>query len=1188
MVIKVQKLALIMIGVLMCNLSFSQRVANTELAKQYVATQLESLELSQSDFSDVIVSDAYVDRNSGIHHIYLNQSIDGIPIHNAIMNVVILQDETPKVVANRWINDAQSKVLGKSFSIEADVAVHSALTTAGIETKQDVQFKESINGQLIFNKVAATNGDIKVQKEYLVNEEGGIFAVWAVEMDMKEKADYWNMKIDAASGATLDKINYTVYCKVEHGMFTNHSNTCSGQHHAHEAITNVAASSMMGASYRVYALPAESPLHGPFEIVTDPHDPVASPFGWHDTNGIDGPEYTITRGNNVHAYEDRQNIDGSQGNEPDGGADLVFDFPHFVDEEPAFNIDAATVNLFYMNNMIHDFCYQYGFTEEAGNFQQNNFAQGGNGNDWVRAECMDGGGEDNANFATPPDGSSGRMQMYVWNQVDSRLVDIKEPAAIAGFIEVAPISFNGTWGFESYADVPFQGEIVLATDGSSSGGTQCCNDIANAEAVAGNIALIDRGTCQFGLKALNAQEAGAGACVICNVPGVNGGTGEELVTMDGGDFGSEVTIPTVFLPFSQCNRIRDQMLLGNKVILNIEQMEIQGPAQYNGSFDNGIVAHEFGHGVSNRLTAGPGAAGCLGNEEQMGEGWSDFFTLVTSVEEGDLPEDVRGVGVYANGEGVNGRGIRTFPYSTDMTINPETYDKVKVNSVPHGVGQVWCVMLWDLYWAMIDLYGYDPDINNKESGNSRAIQLVMDGMKLQPCSPGFVDGRDAILNADLFLYNGDHQCLIWEVFARRGLGYYADQGSTNDRSDGTEDFEPLPTCIKELKIKKSVPEIIDAGDELTVLVDLANHTESIATDVVITELVPDGLTYLSSTASVEPELNGDMLVFQMGDLESLYEESFEIVYASSISNYSSSLLLDDIEENTGNWDIPFEGSEGGNFFGYTSIASHSPDRSYYVAEEETESDQRLIYQNLSVTGDRPALRFWHRFDTEPAVDAGFIRISPAGDFDWVDVREAFLLNGYNSDVAYAVFAIPNHFGWTGSTNGEFIPTIIDLSAYAGTDIDVQFRYGTNEEVVANVAAPGWYIDDFELIDLRDYDSDICISSEENPSNCFGGTTLINVFTPSSNEDIIDESTAMTLVPNPAGNYVQLIINNDDATEYGVTIRNMNGVMVSKMNVGIVQNTLVRSIDTREFPSGMYVVQLQSDKGIVNQKLMIQR
>ena len=39
----------------------------------------------------------------------------------------------------------------------------------------------------------------------------------------------------------------------------------------------------------------------------------------------------------------------------------------------------------------------------------------GAGNDPVNAEAQDGGGTNNANFATPSDGSRPRMQMYLWN-----------------------------------------------------------------------------------------------------------------------------------------------------------------------------------------------------------------------------------------------------------------------------------------------------------------------------------------------------------------------------------------------------------------------------------------------------------------------------------------------------------------------------------------------------------------------------------------------------------------------------------------------------------------------------------------------------------------------------------------------------------------------------------------------------
>src|SRR5690554_723125 len=69
------------------------------------------------------------------------------------------------------------------------------------------------------------------------------------------------------------------------------------------------------------------------------------------------------------------------------------------------------------------------------------------------------------------------------------------------------------------------------------------------------------------------------------------------------------------------------------------------------------------------------------------------------------------------------------------------------------------------------------------------MQLVIDGLKLQGCNPGFVDGRDAILQADQIFNNGDNKCLIWNVFAKRGLGYSASQGDTDDRTDQVEAFD---------------------------------------------------------------------------------------------------------------------------------------------------------------------------------------------------------------------------------------------------------------------------------------------------------------------------------------------------------------------------------------------------------------
>jgi hypothetical protein len=131
---------------------------------------------------------------------------------------------------------------------------------------------------------------------------------------------------------------------------------------------------------------------------------------------------------------------------------------------------------------------------------------------------------------------------------------------------------------------------------------------------------------------------------------------------------------------------------------------------------------------------------------------------------------------------------------------------------PHVVGEVWCNMLWEMTWEIItSTNSINTNIYNSAStaGNIVALQLVIEGMKLQPCSPGFVDGRDAILKADTILYGASHSAAIWRAFARRGLGKNANQASTNNIKDGTADYS-VPSFAP--VVRTSVQEAIKAND----------------------------------------------------------------------------------------------------------------------------------------------------------------------------------------------------------------------------------------------------------------------------------------------------------------------------------------------------------------------------------------
>ena len=161
-----------------------------------------------------------------------------------------------------------------------------------------------------------------------------------------------------------------------------------------------------------YLIFPDHPGNSPQTLVSDSADPSASPQGWVTLD--------TTIGNNVDAYLDRDSNDASDGRPTSPTEEQEFVYPVDLTQDPTApkNQDAAVTNLFYFSNLIHDRLHQAGFTEGAGNFQENNFNNGGQGGDRVLAEAQDGGFVNNANFATPPDGGNPRMQMYLWNLTD--------------------------------------------------------------------------------------------------------------------------------------------------------------------------------------------------------------------------------------------------------------------------------------------------------------------------------------------------------------------------------------------------------------------------------------------------------------------------------------------------------------------------------------------------------------------------------------------------------------------------------------------------------------------------------------------------------------------------------------------------------------------------------------------------
>ncbi len=1030
------------------SLCFSQD-AMERTAKNQISKFQQDFGLTNLDVANPILTDSYKSESSGVTNFFYRQQVDGIEIENANINIHI--DRNGKVVfaRNTFVRTAKAMIKNAGKGMSAKQAVQIAATDLSLSLK-NLSIEKRQKNLTLFSKSGIASEPIRAHQLYYNNGKKDLRLVWKVGIYTADYQHNWQVYIDAVSGEIIRKKDEVLHCNFGGGPPVGH--TCKEEHSDVKVKAKSAYNNFIGASnknagmansYTAYPLGVESPSHGNRVVLTNPADATASPFGWHDTNGAAGAEYTITRGNNVLAQEDRDGNNGNGGT-AEGGASLDFNFPLNLNNTPASNEDANITNLFVWNNFMHDVWYHYGFDEASGNFQQNNYGRGGSGNDYVLADAQDGSGTNNANFGTPGDGNSPRMQMFLWSAATSggSSFTVNSPGSVAGSYgaEVAqfgPSTFNIT------------GNLVIANP------NEACAAISNGGALNGNIALIDRGACQFGSKVLRAQNAGAVAVIICN------NVATAPIAMSAGSDGGSVTIPSMMISQADCATIRVQIPTVN---ITMTSTPATGQ-QIDGDLDNGIIAHEYGHGISTRLTGGP-ATSCLGSSEQQGEGWSDWFGLVLTQQASHTKDTPRGIGTYALGESTAGGGIRTFQYSYDMNINPHTYNDIGGEAVPHGVGSVWCAMIWDMYWDLIDAHGFDSDIYYGTGGNNIAMNLVLEGIKLQGCNPGFVTSRDAILAADQALYGGANECTIWNSFARRGLGFGASEGSVNSNTDGTESYALPPGLGAGVSIAKTADKYsVAPGETITFTLRMENTCAS-ATDILVTDDLPIGLSYVSGSASNGGTHNGGIISWP--SIPTLTQGNAVIFTYEAKVDAGATLppnpsIVDDLENGAGNWSTSTAATgtvtsswalQGGNPCGSTG----------WYAEELEAGGSNSVNQFLDLDpvllNGASVLTFDHFYDTEANWDGGRVEISTNGGTSWTDLGP-FMTSGGYTDFIQNNSGIPAFAGL--STSCE--TTSVDLSSFACTEAIIRFNFYYDPAAVGtagNGIADGWYIDAIDL------------------------------------------------------------------------------------------------------------------------------
>lgn len=225
------------------------------------------------------------------------------------------------------------------------------------------------------------------------------------------------------------------------------------------------------------------------------------------------------------------------------------------------------------------------------------------------------------------------MFPFLYNQAQVACV-VKAPPSIAGNYAFTWADPASNWGTKDL-NVPansVEDTLMLVDDGTADDSLGC-NPLIND--LTGKIAVIHRGTCEFGVKAVNAMNAGAVGVII-----INKNPGEGPVGMGPGAQGANDTIPTVMVSYEDGNNnLRAQMNLGNPVVVFI--------GNKTGLFANdlGMYAKDI---LTPKATANPGGVSQSAAEFSVPLGaWVRNYGTATQTSNVTLKVDITGAATYS-------------------------------------------------------------------------------------------------------------------------------------------------------------------------------------------------------------------------------------------------------------------------------------------------------------------------------------------------------------------------------------------------------------------------------------------------------------------------------------------------------------------------------------------------------------
>jgi hypothetical protein len=393
-------------------LTEAARGSRAQILRDFVEENNELVGVAKSEVDTLKVTADYTNPDGNLSFAHLEQFINDVPVFRGEVKAGFTKSGEIIRVINNLAPGLDYANLSDEFGDPTEAVKSAAAHIKHELNESDLTGSKAASGGLKV-KFGAGDWSPTAEKMYFPIEPGVAVPAWRVLIWSSERAFY--VIVDAETGTMLWRKNITED-QTQAATYSVYVNP--------NAMINVADSPSP-------LTPGPTSLNGAQGTVISRNNITLigneAPYTFNNNGWITDGGNT-TDGNAVEAGLDRASPDGVDAPVA-GSSDRSFIFNYNpapgtpAPGDAPLGLEAqkgGITQLFYIVNRFHDEMYRLGFTEQARNFQHDNFGRGGNSNDRVSAQSQDNfcpsstGCANNANFSTPADGFRGRMQMFLW------------------------------------------------------------------------------------------------------------------------------------------------------------------------------------------------------------------------------------------------------------------------------------------------------------------------------------------------------------------------------------------------------------------------------------------------------------------------------------------------------------------------------------------------------------------------------------------------------------------------------------------------------------------------------------------------------------------------------------------------------------------------------------------------------